>query len=112
MVLSLASSFSIKKLRPNDRPHHLSPIYFEFGPHRRQSKDSLSYSNLFNLEGNGLSDEHMHHDESAEHSSLVASHGDPLDSELVVSINGDDLKQQEEESRRRIELDQGRGKKA
>ncbi|KAL6204717.1 hypothetical protein ACLB2K_021984 [Fragaria x ananassa] len=42
MVLSPASSFSIKKLRPSDRPHHLSSIYFEFGPHRRQSKDSLS----------------------------------------------------------------------
>ena len=39
-------------------------------------------------------------------SSPVASYGDPLDSELVVSVNGDDLKQQEEESRRRIELEE------
>lgn len=37
-------------------------------------------------------------------SSAVASDGDHLDSE-VVSVNSDDLKQQEEEFRRKIELE-------
>ena len=35
----------------------------------------------------------------------VAYDGDVLDSEIVVSVNGDDLKQLEEKSKRRIELE-------
>nr|XP_011464559.1 PREDICTED: uncharacterized protein LOC101311291 isoform X2 [Fragaria vesca subsp. vesca] len=72
----------------------------------KDKKKNKEYRKAKDTKGNGLSDEHMHHDESAEHSCPVASYGDPLDSELVVSVNGDDLKQQDEESRRRIELEE------
>ncbi|PPS08609.1 hypothetical protein GOBAR_AA12046 [Gossypium barbadense] len=62
----------------------------------RKSKDSKVSG------GNEL---HILTDETAEQVSLaVASDGDHLDSE-VVSVNSDDLKQQEEELRRKIELE-------
>ncbi|XP_021593186.1 uncharacterized protein LOC110600623 isoform X2 [Manihot esculenta] len=51
-------------------------------------------------------EQHLLHDETAEQSSfLVASDGDHPDSETLLSMNGDDLKQQEEEFRRKIELE-------
>ncbi|TYH42024.1 hypothetical protein ES332_D11G034800v1 [Gossypium tomentosum] len=61
----------------------------------RKSKDSKGYG------GNEL---HMLNDETAEQVSGVAD-GDHLDSK-VVSVNNDDLKQQEEEFRRKIELEE------
>ncbi|XP_017973156.1 PREDICTED: uncharacterized protein LOC18604575 [Theobroma cacao] len=62
----------------------------------RKSKDSKA---------SGANEQHMLNDETAEQvSSAVASDGDHLDSE-VVSVNSDDLKQQEEEFRRKIELE-------
>ncbi|KAK8587419.1 hypothetical protein V6N13_086406 [Hibiscus sabdariffa] len=62
----------------------------------RKSKDSKASG------GNEL---HILNDETAEQVSVVvASDGDHLDSE-VVSVNSDDLKQQEEEFRRKIELE-------
>ncbi|KAM5570640.1 hypothetical protein ABKV19_011338 [Rosa sericea] len=72
----------------------------------KDKKKNKEYRKAKDTKGTGVSDEHMHHDESAERSSPVASYGDPPDSEIVVSVNGDDLKQQEEESRRRIELEE------
>ncbi|PPR91316.1 hypothetical protein GOBAR_AA29373 [Gossypium barbadense] len=61
----------------------------------RKSKDSKGYG------GNEL---HMLNDETAEQVSGAAD-GDHLDSK-VVSVNNDDLKQQEEEFRRKIELEE------
>ncbi|MBA0559512.1 hypothetical protein Golob_016472, partial [Gossypium lobatum] len=61
----------------------------------RKSKDSKGYG------GNEL---HMLNDETAEQVSGVAD-GDHLDSK-VLSVNNDDLKQQEEEFRRKIELEE------
>ncbi|XVF09167.1 hypothetical protein REPUB_Repub07fG0068300 [Reevesia pubescens] len=61
----------------------------------RKSKDSKA---------SGGNEQYMLSDETAEQVSLAVSDGDHLDSE-VVSVNGDDLKQQEEEFRRKIELE-------
>ncbi|XWS48080.1 hypothetical protein CRYUN_Cryun13aG0041900 [Craigia yunnanensis] len=62
----------------------------------RKSKDSKA---------SGGNDQHMLNDETAEQVSLaVASDGDHLDSEVVSTISAD-LKQQEEEFRRKIELE-------
>ncbi|XVF12010.1 hypothetical protein REPUB_Repub08aG0077800 [Reevesia pubescens] len=62
----------------------------------RKSKDSKA---------SGGNEQHVLNDESAEQVSLaVASDGDHLDSE-VVSVNSDDLKQQQEEFRQKIELE-------
>ncbi|KAF2316004.1 hypothetical protein GH714_040799 [Hevea brasiliensis] len=50
-------------------------------------------------------EQHLLHDETAEETSFpVASDGDP-DSEIPFSVSGEDLKQQEEECRRKIELE-------
>ncbi|XP_022727644.1 uncharacterized protein LOC111283379 isoform X3 [Durio zibethinus] len=62
----------------------------------RKSKDSKA---------SGGNEKHMLNDEDAEQVSLaVASDGNHLDSE-VVSVNSDNLKQQEEEFKRKIELE-------
>ncbi|XP_050376069.1 uncharacterized protein LOC126793558 isoform X2 [Argentina anserina] len=72
----------------------------------KDKKKNKEYRKAKDTKGNGVSEEHMHHDESTERSSPVASYGDHPDSEIVVSVNGDDVKQHEEESRRRIELEE------
>ncbi|KAG8652497.1 uncharacterized protein LOC110617922 isoform X2 [Manihot esculenta] len=52
-------------------------------------------------------EQHLLHDETAEQSSFpVASHGDPPDSEIPLSVKSDDLKRQEEEHRLKIELEE------
>ncbi|BFG32689.1 hypothetical protein CerSpe_189630 [Prunus speciosa] len=71
----------------------------------KDKKKNKEYKKAKDSKVNGVSDEHMHHDETSELSFPVASDGDLLDSEIIVSVNGDDLKQLEEESKRRIELE-------
>ncbi|PQQ08494.1 uncharacterized protein Pyn_19297 [Prunus yedoensis var. nudiflora] len=71
----------------------------------KDKKKNKEYKKAKDSKVNGVSDEHMHHDETSELSFPVASDGDLLDSEIIVSVNGDDLTQLEEESKRRIELE-------
>ncbi|KAK4844441.1 hypothetical protein QYF36_020286 [Acer negundo] len=63
----------------------------------RKTKDSKAF---------GGNEQHMVHDEAAERVSFpVESDGDHPESETVVSVNGDELRLQEEEFRRKIELE-------
>lgn len=55
----------------------------------------------------GVSEPQMVHDEADESDSFpVVSDGDHPDSEAAISVNGDELKQREEELRRRIEIEE------
>lgn len=83
----------------NDNPRHAPEKSKEKKKNKeyRKSKDSKSAAG---------SEAHMPHDEASELVSFsVASDGDHQDSE-VVSVNSDDLKLQEEELRRKIELEE------
>ncbi|PON86059.1 Zinc finger, C2H [Trema orientale] len=72
----------------------------------KDKKKTKEYRKLKDSKVTGVSESLMHYDEIDDPASLpVAYDGDHQDSEIVVSVNGDDLKQQEEELKRRIELE-------
>ncbi|GAV66724.1 UCH domain-containing protein/DUF629 domain-containing protein/DUF627 domain-containing protein [Cephalotus follicularis] len=73
----------------------------------KDKKKNKEYKKIKDSKASGFKEQNILHDETAERVSSfqVASDGEHTDSETVISANGDDLKQQEEEFRRRIELE-------
>ncbi|KAM1026094.1 hypothetical protein ACFX13_039776 [Malus domestica] len=72
----------------------------------KDKKKNKEFRKAKDSKGNGVSDEYFHHDETSELTFPEASDGELPDPELVISVNGNDLKQQEEECKRRIELEE------
>ncbi|KAM1209879.1 hypothetical protein ACFX2I_015439 [Malus domestica] len=72
----------------------------------KDKKKNKEFRKAKDSKGSGVSDEYYHHDETSELSFPGASGSEFPDSELVISLNGDDFKQLEEECKRRIELEE------
>ncbi|XP_015879540.3 uncharacterized protein LOC107415685 isoform X1 [Ziziphus jujuba] len=75
----------------------------------KDKKKNKEYKKAKDSKAPGISEQHIFHDETCEpvygSSIPVATDGDHPDSEIVNSLNGDDFKQEEEEFRRRVELE-------
>ncbi|KAJ9677302.1 hypothetical protein PVL29_022349 [Vitis rotundifolia] len=72
----------------------------------KEKKKSKEYRKMKDSKGTGGSEQHvLHHVTTEQDSSPVASDGEHPDSEPVVSVNDDNSKHQEEELRRKIELE-------
>lgn len=72
----------------------------------KEKKKSKEYRKMKDSKGTGGSEQHvLHHVATEQDSSPVASDGEHPDSEPVVFVNDDDSKHQEEELRRKIELE-------
>lgn len=72
----------------------------------KEKKKGKEYRKMKDSKGTGGSEQHvLHHVTTEQDSSPVASDGEHPDSEPVVSVNDDNSKHQEEELRRKIELE-------
>lgn len=72
----------------------------------KEKKKSKEYRKMKDSKGTGGSEQHvLHHVATEQDSSPVASDGEHPDSEPVAFVNDDDSKHQEEELRRKIELE-------